>query len=110
MKLLLDQNISYKLIKPLENYFAEVIQIGRLGLGQTDDGMIWQFALVNNYMIVTFDAYFQERNLISGNPVKVLWLQFKDTSTENIIHKIIENIENIKMFFENQEVSCLKIL
>ncbi|TAE76012.1 MAG: hypothetical protein EAZ85_01015 [Bacteroidetes bacterium] len=110
MKLLLDQNISFKIIKNLEGLFTEIIHVGRLGLGQTDDGMIWQFAYVNEYIMVTFDSYFAERNLISGNPIKIVQLMFKDTSTDNIAKKILDNYENIKNFYYNDEYSCLQIL
>ncbi len=110
MKLLLDQNISFKIIKMLEISFPEIIHVGRLGLGQTDDGMIWQFALVNDYMMVTTDSYFMERNLISGNPIKIIQLMFKDTSTENTAKKLFDNYENIKKFYYDTNYSYLQIV
>ncbi|TAF98973.1 MAG: hypothetical protein EAZ44_10800 [Cytophagia bacterium] len=109
MKLLLDQNISFKIMKRLEGLFSEIIHVGRLGLGQTDDGMIWQFAYVNDYIVVTFDDYFEERNLISGNPIKVVKLIFNDTSTDNIAQKLLDNYENIKNFYYHNDYTCLEI-
>jgi predicted nuclease of predicted toxin-antitoxin system len=110
MKLLLDQNISYKAIKKLTNYYPEVTQVGRLGMAQTEDAMIWQYALVNNYIIVTFDAYFQERNLISGNPVKVIWLRLENTATENITRILVNNFALVQQFDEDDNYSCLELL
>jgi predicted nuclease of predicted toxin-antitoxin system len=110
MKLLLDQNISYKAVKKLINYYPEVTQVGRLGMAQTEDAMIWQYALVNNYIIVTFDAYFQERNLISGNPVKVIWLRVENTATENITRILVNNFALVQQFYEDDNYSCLELL
>ena len=109
MKLLLDQNISYKLIKKLDKYFDEVAQVGRLGMAQTDDGMIWQYARTNNYVIVTFDAYFQERNVVAGHPLKVIWLKCQNTSTKNLIQVLTSYIDEIKDFYGNPEITCLEI-
>jgi 2-dehydropantoate 2-reductase len=92
-----------------EEHFNEVLQISRMGLGQTDDGMIWQFALVNDYTIVSFDIYFQERNLISGSPMKVIYLSLKNKTTKYVSEKLLENIEIIKNFLVNTEKKCLII-
>lgn len=109
MKLLLDQNISYKLTKLLQDYYADIAQVGRLGMAQTEDAMIWQYARVNDYMIVTFDSYFQERNLISGNPLKVIWLKIENTHTENIARLLIENQSKIQDFYTDDSYACIEI-
>ena len=109
MKLLLDQNLSYKLIKPLSTYYEEVTQIGRVGMGQSVDAMVWQYALTFEYVIITTDIYFSERNAITGYPLKVIWLKCKDLSTKNIIHVFGNNMEAINIFFANKELSCLEI-
>lgn len=109
MKLLLDQNISYKAIKKLAPYYEEVAQVGRLGMAQTEDAMIWQYALVNEYVIVSFDAYFQERNLISDNPMKVIWLRLRNTATEHIIRVLISQQTLIEQFFQDEGCSCLEL-
>ncbi len=111
MKLLLDLNISYRVIKPLEEIFGEVAQVGRLGLGQTDDAMIWQYALVNNYAIITLDEYFQNRNLIAGNPMKVIWLRKESLTTNQIVEILLKNAQVITAFLigENQEYNCLEL-
>ncbi|CAN5354619.1 hypothetical protein BH09BAC3_BH09BAC3_09280 [soil metagenome] len=44
MKLLLDQNISYKLVKSIEQSFPGSQQVRRLGLENSSDRAIWEFA------------------------------------------------------------------
>jgi len=58
MKLLFDQNISYRIIKHLGKYFPESKHISQLGLVNFSDMEIWDFARKNEYIIVTFDADF----------------------------------------------------
>ncbi|NJO00592.1 MAG: DUF5615 family PIN-like protein [Bacteroidia bacterium] len=108
MKLLLDQNISYRIIKLLHEFYPEMSQIGRLGMAQTDDAMVWQYARTHNYILVTFDAYFHERNLISGYPIKIIWLQCQDTSTNNVVRILKDNYAAIKSFYEDENHTCLE--
>ena len=108
MKLLLDQNISYKLIKPLSKLYEEVVQVSRLGMGQTTDAMVWQYALTYGYTIVTHDAYFAERNALTGFPIKVIWLRCEDTSTDNLLRVLSENLQAITAFHADASRSCLE--
>lgn len=109
MKLLLDQNFSYKLIKPLSKIYEEVVQIGRVGMGQTSDSMIWQHALTHDYTIVSIDAYFVEKNALTGYPIKVIWVRCQNTSTEHILNIFTDNYEIIREFHEDNTKYCLEL-
>ncbi len=110
MKILLDQNISYKIIKKLNHLYEEITQIGRLGMAQTDDAMVWQYARTHGYMLVTYDIYFQERNAVSGHPIKIIWLRTDNTSTPHIIQLLTDHHEAIEQFYQSPEHSCLEIV
>jgi len=60
MKLLLDQNLSHRLVKQLDEHFPDSNQVSLLDLGQSDDLTIWDYAKANGYNIVTLDADFNE--------------------------------------------------
>jgi predicted nuclease of predicted toxin-antitoxin system len=53
MKLLLDQNISYKLVKRLAEYFPGTSHIKFENLSEASDFDIWNFAKINDFIIVT---------------------------------------------------------
>ena len=110
MKLLLDQNLSYKLIKPLSKIYEEVAQIGRVGMGQTSDSMIWQHALTHDYTIVSFDAYFAEKNALTGYPIKIIWLKCQNTSTEHILNIFTDNYDIISEFHQSKNKFCLELV
>ena len=52
MKLLLDENISAKLVKFLLDDFPESIHIDYLQMQGTTDSNIWEYAKANSYIIV----------------------------------------------------------
>ena len=60
MKLLLDQNISFRVVKDIQLNFPNSEQVRRLGLESTSDIKIWEYAKSNSYTIVSFDADFSE--------------------------------------------------
>ncbi|PHQ28154.1 DUF5615 family PIN-like protein [Leeuwenhoekiella nanhaiensis] len=112
MKLLFDQNISFRIIKQLENVFPGSKQVKALGLENTSDTEIWEYAKINNFVIVTFDADFSNIASIKGNYPKIIWLRTGNTTTRNIAALLISNQSLLKDFVENvefNEVACLQI-
>ena len=59
MKLLLDQNISHRLVAPLQNFYPDSSQVALLGLGEASDLQIWELAQSQDYVIVSNDADFE---------------------------------------------------
>jgi predicted nuclease of predicted toxin-antitoxin system len=112
MKLLFDQNISYRIPQLIEDIFPESKQVRNLKLENTTDRRIWDFAKKNNYCIVTFDSDFYDLSLVQGSPPKIIWLRMGNTSTKSLEKIIRENEILIKEFLENsdyKEISCLEL-
>lgn len=68
MKLLLDENISHRIVSDLDKVYPGSAQVGLLGLGEATDSRIWDYALTHGYAIVTLDADFYEYSLLHGGP------------------------------------------
>ena len=79
-------------------------------MGQTTDSMVWQYALTYDYAIVSFDAYFSERNALTGYPIKVIWLRCEDNSTENVLRLLTDYSELILQFNEDASKNCLELV
>jgi len=112
MKLLFDQNISYRLIRIIEDIFPDSKQVSQLNLENCTDSQIWDYARLNDYCIVTFDADFYDLSLVRGTPPKIIWFRMGNTSTKSLEKIIPENEILIKEFIENSdydELSCLEI-
>lgn len=73
MKLLLfDQNLSPRLVKRLADLYPDSTHVDTLGFGSSSDREIWDFARINDYVIVTKDADFGELSVLRGVPPKVI--------------------------------------
>jgi predicted nuclease of predicted toxin-antitoxin system len=109
MKLLLDQNISYKLIGKLIKIFPATNHVSRLGLDKSSDLLIWNYAKDNDFIIVTQDADFYELALLRGFPPKIIYLKCKYPSTSNITKVITESFQEIEEFYNNSQYACMEL-
>ncbi len=113
MKLLFDQNISFRLIEKIADFFPEARQVVHLGLTNATDLQIWNFAKENGYAIVTFDADFYELASIKGHPPKIIWLRTGNRTTNSLARLFFERKDVIREFLEREEykdITCLELL
>lgn len=112
MKLLFDQNISFRVVKKINPLFPDSKQVNDLNLSNSSDKSIWEKAKQDNYCVVTFDADFSEFANIYGCPPKIIWLRTGNITT-NVIVKLIENhysiIEEFLCSDAYKNVACMEI-
>ncbi len=84
MKLLLDQNLSRKLVTMLADMYPGSTHVSALNLHQATDAIIWAFAKESNFTIVSKDSDFHQRSFLEGWPPKVVWLRLGNCSTQDI--------------------------
>ena len=84
MKLLFDENLSPKLVRRLADMFPDSAHVHECGLGASDDGQIWQFAVAGGFAIVSKDLDFYDRSILHGSPPKLIWLRTGNCSTPHI--------------------------
>ena len=112
MKLLFDQNISFRIISKISLNFPEAKQVIQLGIENYSDIEILEFAKENKYTIITFDADFYDLSTLKEFPPKIIWLRFGNTKTEFIANKINSRYSLFKDFInarEYSEIACLEI-
>jgi predicted nuclease of predicted toxin-antitoxin system len=112
MKLLLDQNISFRIITKIQDIFPGSKQVRDLGLENSKDSFLWNYAKENNYCIVAFDGDFYDLGLIKGSSPKVIWLRLGNTNTQYIEIVLRKNYKLIKTFLTDpnyKEIGCLEI-
>lgn len=66
MKLLLDENLSRRLVPFLQHDYPGSSQVVLLGMQSASDKEVWEKARDDGYVIVTRDADFQELSLVWG--------------------------------------------
>jgi predicted nuclease of predicted toxin-antitoxin system len=74
VKLLLDHNLSPKLVRLLADVYPDSTHVRELGMARAQDTEVWQYAAEHGFTIVTKDADFHQRSLLLGSPPKVVWL------------------------------------
>lgn len=109
MKLLFDQNISFRVIRRISELYPKARQVRELELENFSDMQIWEYAKSNGYTIVTFDADFYEITNLKGHPPKIIWLRFGTMTTNNIAVFFNKESILIKEFLDNIDLACLKI-
>ena len=81
MKLLLDENLSGRLVESLADLYPGSEQVLLLGLGGAEDGAVWEHAGLHGFIIVSKDSDFRDRSILVGAPPKVIWLRLGNCST-----------------------------
>jgi len=109
MKLLFDQNISFRLIKRIIDLFPDSKQVRELGLENSSDTEIFDFAKKNDFSIVTFDSDFCDLNIIKGFPPKIIWIRTGNTTTEKLEILLRQKSDLIKLFL-SEDYGCLEII
>jgi predicted nuclease of predicted toxin-antitoxin system len=64
VKLLLDENLSDRIIHRIIDLYPDSEHVKTLGLINTDDAVIWDHAKANGFVIVSKDADFHQRSLL----------------------------------------------
>jgi predicted nuclease of predicted toxin-antitoxin system len=108
MKLLFDENLSFRLCERLEGLFPGSAQVRPLGLGEADDRTIWDHAAAHGFAVVSLDVDFAERAALMGPPPKVIWLRCGNQPTVVIANLLREHIAVIEAF-ELDDAACLEI-
>ena len=112
MRLLFDQNISFRITKKLKDSFPECKHVSDCGLMEKEDLDIWNYAKRQDYSIVTFDADYYDISIINGHPPKIIWIRTGNLKTNQITRLLEYNKEIIKRFIHEEESknnSCLEL-
>jgi predicted nuclease of predicted toxin-antitoxin system len=109
MRLLLDENLSDLVIPRIIDLYPDSLHVKTLGLVSTDDGIIWEYAKVNGFTIVSKDADFHQRSILYGHPPKFIYLRIGNSPTAKITQILRENLETIAQF-EDCETESILIL
>lgn len=108
MKLLFDENLSFKLCERIGDLFPESSQVRLAGLAEADDRTVWNYAAANGFALVTLDADFAERAALAGSPPKILWLRCGNQPTAAIEGLLRRHADAI-LLFELDTAACLEI-
>lgn len=110
IKLLLDANLSYRLVKKLKEKYPNCVHVTRTGLPiPATDREIWNWAKTNGYSIVSNDEDFENLLTLNGFPPKIIILRFGNQSTKFVTSVLLSSYETINDFYNDPKSGLLEI-
>ena len=107
MKLLLDQNLSHRLVAALADVFPGSLHVRDVGLARAADEALWAHARGAAFTIVSKDSDFQHRVFVEGFPPKIVWLRIGNCSTAEIESLLRRHASDIERFQQDSLSSVL---
>jgi predicted nuclease of predicted toxin-antitoxin system len=98
MRLLLDQNLSWRLTAFCKQHFPGSAHIRDFDLTTADDRDLWAFAQREGYAIVTKDADFDDERAFPGPPPKLIRLTIGNASTDQIEATLRDSLGDLRAF------------
>ncbi len=107
MKLLLDQNLSHRILPAITSIFPESRHVKDFGMSEADDTAIWNLADREGFAIVSKDSDFLYRSLLAKGHPKVIQLRVGNCSSRQIQELIIREKASIQHFLTDPEETLL---
>ncbi|HEX8296177.1 MAG TPA: DUF5615 family PIN-like protein [Chthoniobacteraceae bacterium] len=109
MKLLLDENLSDRIVPQILDLYPSSSHVKAHGLMHTDDVIIWSFAAEHGFIIVSKDSDFHQRSLLHGAPPKFVFLRAGNGPTERMI-ELLRRSAGLMASFECDPSASVLIL
>ena len=107
MKLLLDENLSDRIVYRIIDLYPGSEHVKILALTHTDDGIIWEYAKANDFVVISKDSDFHQRSLLYGHPPKFIYLRIGNSPTSKIVGILRDNFDIIRQFGKAESESIL---
>ncbi len=109
MKLLFDENLSFRLVAALADIYPESTHVREAGLLGADDLNVWNYAAKHGFLLVSKDTDFYERSLVFGAPPKIIWLRIGNCTVNDTIALLRSQYIVIRHFSEDSTATFLPL-
>lgn len=110
MKLLLDENLSRRIVPFLQQAYPDTAQVTALGLQAATDLEIWDFAKAHDYVIVSRDVDFMDLSLLKGQPPKLVRLRLPNQTRAATLSCLLANQASIEQALIHDNEACVEIV
>ena len=110
MKLLLDENLSHRLVARLEEAFPDTASVNQVGLRSQPDTAVWTYAADQGFAIVSKDEDLRQLSFFRGHPPKVIYLNVGNAGTNQVADLLLRNKNRIATFLDDQNEDSLLTL
>jgi predicted nuclease of predicted toxin-antitoxin system len=109
VKLLLDENLSHRLVPGLQSAYPGSSQVALLGLSGAHDDRVWRCAREQGFVLVTKDDDFLDLAAHHGPPPVVIWLQLGNCSNAKVLSLLQDQRDVIERAVETGGVGVIEL-
>jgi len=109
VKLLLDENLSHRLVARLAEAFPGTASIDYVGLRGQPDTAIWNYAAEQGFVVVSKDDDFRQLSFFRGHPPKIIWLVVGNAGIDQIAELLLRSKNLIATFLDRTEDALLTL-
>jgi len=109
MKLLLDENLSYRLVPGLQAAFAQSTQVTSVGLSGADDRVVWAYAREHGFVLVSKDDDFLDLSAHFGPPPVVIRLVLGNCSNAQVLHALTTARERLEQLVGSGRAGVIEL-
>ena len=109
VRLLLDENLSERLLPGLSARFPGSVHSRALGFGGASDVALWDLAFREGLVLVTKDEDFVTLSVLRGTPPKIVWLNVGNASNAEVRALLLGHADAIERFAEHPDAGFLAL-
>lgn len=109
MKLLVDQNLSFKLASRVADLFPDSVHVRDIGLKDADDRVVWDYAKQHGCIVVSKDSDFHQKSFVIGAPPQVIWIRLGNCTTDDVEQVLRKHFAAIEKFSQDREATFLAL-
>lgn len=109
MKLLLDENLSRRLVPALQVRWPGSSQVGLLGLEGATDAELCRYAAEQDFVIVSKDDDFQRLVAARGYRPRLLHIALGNVSNDVILAALLRDADRIDAAFADPDVGVVTV-
>ncbi len=109
MKLLLDENLSRRLLPRVESLYPSSSHVALCGLEQASDLAVWQYAGSNGFVIVTKDDDFSALATLRGAPPRIIKLSLGNSSNDLVARVLLAQHALIAERFSDPSITLVEL-
>lgn len=109
MKLLLDENLSRRIVPALQQAYPGSSHVVLEGLEQADDRTVWAHARDHDFVIVTKDDDFSALQAWLGHPPFVIRVGLGNVGNDAVLQALLRARDRIERILAQGEVGLLEL-
>ena len=109
MRLLFDENLSFRLVRELADAYPDSAHVRDVGLRGAEDQRIWEYAAEHGFLLASKNTDFYQRSLVYGAPPKVIWLRSGNVPTAVVAALLRHRRTVVHRFYDDPDASFLPL-